>query len=220
VMSPQPGLVPPKPSAHEPPVQLVQVELPTHLLWEARGLKRARAAAAEDEAYLLAVERSSESVEKIEITLNGERRMVRDKIPVSVALFEIGQSRPEDTLFCPDGSCGLCQVTVDGVKKLACQEKIHRGMAVRLSEPPAPTQGENSLCPCLGVTVEQVVERIKQGNLQSPEAVLSVTHVGEGRCHGQLCGEAFRRALLKEGIDASQWTDWRFPWSEWVLTHS
>src|SRR5205085_1488998 len=93
-------------------------------------------------------------------------------------------------------------------------------MAIRLAETPAPTQGEHSLCPCLGVTVEQVVERLKQGNLQSPEAVLSVTHVGEGRCHGQLCNEGFKRALLNQGLDASQWVDWRFPWSEWVLTHS
>jgi ferredoxin len=200
--------------------QAVQVELPTHLLWEARGLKRARASSVEDHAYLEAVARSEMSAEKVEITLNGERRMVRDKIPVSVALFEIGQSRPEDVLFCPDGSCGLCQVLVDGVKKLACESRIHRGMAIKLAELPAPTQGENSLCPCLGITVDEVIERMKQGNLQSPEAVLSVTHVGQGKCHGQLCGEAFRRALLDQGLDASQWADWRFPWSEWTLTHS
>jgi formate hydrogenlyase subunit 6/NADH:ubiquinone oxidoreductase subunit I len=66
-MSPRPGIAPP-PDQH---VQLVQIELPTHLLWEARGLRRARAAAAEDEAYMLAVERSAASSEKVEITLNG-----------------------------------------------------------------------------------------------------------------------------------------------------
>jgi hypothetical protein len=216
-MSPQPGVAPVAPPPGGTAVQLVQVELPTHLIWEARGLRRARAASTEDEAYLVAVERSAASSEKVEITLDGERRMVRDKIPVSVALFEIGQSRPEDVLYCPDGSCGLCHVLVDGVRKLACQTRIHRGMAVRLPKAPGAAPAERSLCPCLGVTVEQVVERIEQGHLQSPEAVLSVTHVGEGRCHGQLCGEAFRRALLERGIDASQWSEWRFPWSEWVL---
>jgi ferredoxin len=220
VMSPRPGIVPVGGAVSINPVQLVQVELPTHLLWEARGLKRARAAATEDEKYMIAVERSAASSEKVEISLNGEKRMVRDKISVSTALFEIGQSRPNDVLFCPDGSCGLCQLTVDGVRKLACMEKTHRGMAIRLGDEPAATQGESALCPCLGITVEQVALRLKQGNLQSPEAVLSVTHVGEGRCHGQLCGEAFRRALLNQGLDASQWTDWRFPWSEWVLSHS
>jgi ferredoxin len=229
-MSPQPGVAwPPKDAngAHGAygaapagqALQLVQVELPTHLLWEARGLKRVRAAATEDEAYMIAVERSAASAEKVEITLGGERRMVREKIPVSVALFEIGQGRPGDVLNCPDGSCGLCQVSVDGVSKLACQERIHRGMAIRLPLEEPPPAG-NSLCPCLGVTVEEVVQRLKQGRLQSPEAVLSVTHVGEGRCHGQLCMEAFRRALMNQGLDASQWSDWRFPWSEWILSHN
>lgn len=198
--------------------QLVQVELPTHLLWEARGIRRARAPATEDEKYMRAVERSEMSADKVEITLDGERRMARDRIPVTTALFEMGQSRPEDVLYCRDGSCGLCQVTIDGAKKLACQATVHRGMAIRLTAPPAPTQGPNSLCPCLGVTVEQVVERLTSGSLQSPEAVLAVTHVGEGKCHGQLCGEAFRRVLLDQGVDASQWADWRFPWSEWTLT--
>jgi hypothetical protein len=212
----------PEPSPSKVPggATLVQVEIPSHLLWEARGLKRARAASIEDEAYLQAVARSERSAEKVEIILNGERRMVRDRIPVSVALFEIGQSRPNDVLFCSDGACGLCQVEADGVKKLACQTRIHRGMAVRLAEPAPPAQAASSLCPCLGITVEQVVERLKSGALQSPEAVLSVTHVGEGKCHGQLCMEAFKRALLDQGLDASLWTDWRFPWSEWVLTHS
>jgi ferredoxin len=219
-MSPRPGVAWPAGAAaagSQGAVQLVQVELPTHLLWEARGLRRARAAATEDEAYMVAVERSAASGEKVEITLNGEKRMVRDKITVATALFEIGQSRADDVLFCPDGSCGLCQVSVDGVSKLACSERIHRGMAIRLGEEPAPKRSESSLCPCLGISVEQVVERLKQGNLQSPEAVLSVTHVGEGRCHGQFCMEAFRRALLNQGLDASQWSDWRFPWSEWTL---
>jgi hypothetical protein len=72
----------------------------------------------------------------------------------------------------------------------------------------------------MGVTREQVIERLKQGKLSSPEAVLSVTHVGEGKCHGQLCTEAFRRVLLENGIDASQWIDWRFPWQDWILTRA
>jgi hypothetical protein len=216
----------PEPKTAVPlPSQLVQVDVPTHLLWEARLLRRRRSAAVEDEAYLQAVERSRPAAGKVHITLDGERRMVRGKVSVTVALFETGQSRPEDVLYCPDGSCGLCQATVDGVRKLACQERIHRGMAVRLRSPSASRstvalQGESSLCPCLGITVEQVVERLRSGSLQSPEAVLSATHVGEGRCHGQLCMEAFRRALLSQGIDASQWADWRFPWSEWTLTHN
>lgn len=201
-------------------LQLVQLEVPHHLVWEARGLKRARAAASEDEAYLQAVVRSSSAEHKVEILLNGEKRLVRKDISMTAALFEIGQSRPEDVLFCRDGSCGLCQIMVDGVKKLACETKTHRGMSVKLIEPTDPTQGDQSLCPCLGITTEQAIERVSQGQLQSPEAVLSVVPVGEGRCHGQLCLESFRRVLLNQGLDAAHWVDWRFPWSDWVLTHS
>jgi bacterioferritin-associated ferredoxin len=156
----------------------------------------------------------------VEIIIDGERRMVRNQVPVSVALFEGGQGRPEDVLYCPDGSCGRCQITVDGVKKLACQTLVHRGMAMRLEAPPAPG-GDALLCPCLGVSVEEIVERIRQGQLRSPEAVLSVSRVGEGKCHGQLCMEAFRRVIQKADPalheSAEGWLDWRFPWSDWKL---
>jgi hypothetical protein len=206
--------------------QLVELEVPTHLVWEARGLKRARPAETEDEAYLSAVNRSADQGEKVEITLNGERRLVRDKIALTVALFENGQARSEDVLYCPDGSCGLCQVTVDGVKKLACETYIHRGMAVRLGEGPAADAKDAAgvrdalLCPCEGITSAQVVERMAHGQQSSPEAVIASTHVGGGKCHGQLCMGAFNRLLVKQDLEAAQWVDWRFPWSEWILTHN
>ncbi len=166
--------------------------------------------------------------------MDGGRRMVRDKVAVSVALFESGVGRPEDVLYCPDGSCGLCQVTVDGVKKLACQTQIHKGMSIKISsDAPAETPifpamaaapsalPAAHLCPCLGVSVEEVVERIRQGDLRSPEAILSVTRVGEGKCHGQLCMEAFRRTVQAQTAElresAESWADWRFPWSDWTL---
>lgn len=234
------------PTAH----QQVELDVPSHLLWDARGIKRGRQPASEDKAFLTSVDRSSSSAEKVEITLNGEKRLVRDRIPLTVALFEIGHGRPEDILFCPDKSCGLCQVTVDGVKKFACDTKIHKGISLKLSEKidktettPAPAndrtnekstertpeqkeelssarQAEQPLCACLNITKQQVVERLRQGQLQSPEAVLSVTKVGEGKCHGGLCMETFKRTLQEEGLNMDQWIDWRFPWSDWNLTHS
>ncbi len=203
-------------------VQLVQVGVPHHLLWEVRGIRKPKAAATDDEAFLRAIERSESSAEKVEIIVNGERRMVREQISVSLALFEMGQGRSADVLDCPDGSCGLCEIEVDGLKKLACQEKIHRGVAIRnLGEPKVETAcPDRVLCSCLGLTIDHVLERIRSGHLKSPEAVLSVTHVGEGKCHGQKCMEAFRRMLLEQEIDASVWVDWRFPWSDWTLGHS
>lgn len=202
-------------------VQLVQVSVPSHLVWEARSIRRIRKSPApEDEAYLSALSRLSSEDPKIEITLDGEKRLVRDQVPVTVALFEIGRSRPEDVLFCRDSSCRLCQVEIDGVNKLACETITHRGMAIRLNEPQRRRQVDQSACPCLGVSTDQVALRLKQGHLQSPEAVLSVTHVGEGKCHGRLCMGAFLRLLREQRLDVNQWIDWRFPWSEWVLSHT
>ena len=204
--------------------QLVKIEVPSHLLWEARGLKH-KPNPATDDSYLAAVSRSSSDADKVEITLNGEKRWVRDRIPASLALFELGHSRPEDALYCPDGTCGLCYISVDGVKKLACQTNIHKGI-VMLVETPVVNLGTDKmgdvedLCPCLRISKNEIIDRIQQGKLQSPEAVLSVTRVGEGKCHGQLCMGSFKRLLFDQGIDVSQWVDWRFPWSDWILTHN
>lgn len=137
----------------------------------------------------------------------------------------MGQTRPCDILICPDGSCGLCHLSVDGVKKLACQTPIHSHMSIHIQDQSdnlvkSTPESTSMLCPCLNVSQEMVSERLKQGKLQSPEAVISVTHIGEGKCHGQLCMAAFKRILQDEGMDVSQWIDWRFPWSDWVLTPS
>lgn len=218
------GILPTEPPSE---VQLIQIEVPTHLTWETRGLKH-RPNPASDDSYLASVSRSSSDADKVEITLNGEKRWVRDRIPISLALFELGHNRPEDVLYCNDGTCGLCQIPVDGMKKLACQTNIHRGIVVLVESPPLTSPGgpadaateTASLCPCMRISREEIVERIQQGKLQSPEAVLSVTRVGEGKCHGQLCMGSFRRLLSDQGLDVSQWVDWRFPWSDWILPHS
>jgi Fe-S-cluster-containing hydrogenase component 2 len=220
-------------------VHQIEVEVPTHLVWEARALKHAKIPEVEQDPHLSAVRslellhsgQAGQQSSRVEITFNGEKRIVRDRIPVSVALFETGQSRPEDTLLCSDGSCGLCQITVDGVRKLACKTDVHRGMAIKTPVKTIPLPGSPGaaflagnadavLCPCLGITQDQVLERMSQGKLQSPEAVLSVLHVGQGKCHGQICMGAFKRLLDSQGLEMDQWIDWRFPWSEWVLTHN
>jgi hypothetical protein len=159
----------------------------------------------------------------IDLTLNGDKRLVRDKIPVSVALFEMGQARSEDKLLCRDGSCGMCSVWIDGTKKLGCQTSIHRGMSIRMEEglesrPDVKVDASGDwLCTCMKVSRTEVIDRIEQGKLKSPEAVVSATHVGEGKCHGQCCIEPLKRLLIDQGIDATQWVDWRFPWREWPI---
>ena len=202
--------------AGPPGKQLVQVEVPTHLIWEARGLRRGKEKPELEDVMMISAA-AAVGEDNVEITLNGDKRLVKDRHTILAALFEIGQARAEDVLYCPDGSCGLCHVLVDGVKKPACKTTLHRGMAIRFIESGMSSQRENALCPCLGVSPEEVIGRMQHGKLQSPDAVLSATHVGEGKCHGRLCMDAFRRILTEQGLDVTQWIDWRFPWSDWVL---
>jgi hypothetical protein len=89
-------------------------------------------------------------------------------------------------------------------------------MAIRL---PGEVSSD-ALCPCEDVTSEEVIERVEQGKLRSPEAVVAITGATRGRCHGQLCCEALRRALEKNGVAAREWVDWSFPWMDWVLRPS
>ena len=200
-----------------PEPKLVQIEVPTHLVWEARGIKKPKVNSALDPGFVAAHLSKPSSAPRVEVTLNGEKRIVRDKIAISLALFETGYSRPQDNLLCSDGSCGLCEVTVDGVKKMGCQTQIHRGMAVRLDNSSSVEKSDSDLCPCLNISKNDVIERVRQGKLKSPEAVISATHVGEGKCHGQICCESFKRTLSDEGLDMSQWIDWQFPWSDWTI---
>lgn len=199
--------------------QLVQVEVPTHLVWEARGLRLAVSGEVSIEAGSAIW--VGEGIEgKVEINLDGERRFVREGISVAMALFETGRNRPEESLLCGDGSCGLCAVLVDGIKKPSCQTQIRKGMAIRLPEVSLKNSvpEKNLLCSCLGISCEDVSEKIRQGKLASPEAVLSAIRVGGGRCHGQLCMESFKSVLEEMGIEVSHWIDWRFPWADWQLT--
>lgn len=221
-------------------VQQVTLQVPTHLIWEARGLKRSKITGPSDLPEGNLHSRYATGLEKVEVTLNGNHRLVRDKVPLSTVLFEVGLNRPQDNLYCKDGSCGLCEIYVDSVKKKACQTRAHKGMVIEIPElgtvhSPSPLSSapppviplspvseapQDLLCPCLGITTQQVLERIQHGNLQSPEAILSITHVGEGKCHGLLCREAFKRVLSDQQIPVSQWIDWRFPWMDWTPAHN
>ncbi len=198
--------------------QFLQIEVPTHLIWEARSVKRPRPPADADEDLKFAIQsEKATGGARAEVTVNGEPRFVQNGVLLTQALFEAGRSRPEDSLFCSDGSCNLCQVTVDGAKKLACRTEVHKGMSVELQPVESARSESDLLCPCMNVKKADILERMRTAKLQSPDAVAEVTRVGEGMCHGQLCMGSFRRLLAQEGVDVSNWIDWRFPWSEWVL---
>ena len=213
-------------------IHLLQIALPTHLLWDCRGIKRPEKSNSADPDYIAAEKSARAPLDKIEMSLNGEKRLMRDRIPITTALFETGYNREEDQLYCKDGSCGLCTLSVDGVQKLACQTQTHKGIAIRTqrrsssaSASLAPASSKLSddtldFCPCLNISKGMILERISQSQLQTIEAVLSCTPVGEGQCHGQHCMSAFKRFLNEQGFLTQHWIDWRFPWSDWKLPHN
>ncbi len=199
-------------------VKMILIRVPSHLLWEARGLRRNKESGVLDDDYQAYIDQIIDDGQ-VEVSLDGEKRLVCEGVTITRALFETGYSRPGDILTCEDGTCGLCTVVVDGVRKNACQETIHKGMAIRLDplELQKPTH-EKTLCACLGQHADEILDQIKKGGIESIESIVSRTRIGEGRCHGQICIEALRSFLLNEGIeDVTLWIDWRFPWSDWSI---
>ncbi len=196
---------------------LVEVEVPTHLVWEARGVRRPRAHASAVDNEFLRQNAREFLPDRVEISWNGERRFVRNGIPISTAFFETGYQRSSDRLLCEDGSCGLCEVEVDGLKQLACQTMVRKGMAIKSVRDEAAS---DDLCPCLGIQESAFLERVEQGILLSVDAALESTGLGSGRCHGQLCVGPAKRCLERAGLDPNEvrgHLDWRFPWSDWKI---
>lgn len=189
---------------------LVRVEIPSHLTWEARGVRPLKTGVEESQQFWNAV-LVSELGEKVEIILGGEKRLTRERLPLSAALFESRMNRASDQLFCPDGSCGLCHVSVDGVKKLACETKVRKGMNVVLDKTPIETSSAESakmVCPCEKTSCDSV----SKGG--SPEALVGGGRIASGKCHGQICEGTFRR-LLPDFDD--QFSNWSFPWVDWTF---
>ena len=192
-------------------VPLFKVEVPSHLIWEARGLismtPKAEVEHADDFYH--------EKGERVEVQIQGDVRRVREGQLISVALFEIGMSRPNDILICEDGSCGLCQIETDGVKKFACQSTIHHGMSIRFTR---DHEQSSEICPCSSITTDQLRATCMSTKPDSIEALAQVCEVGQGRCHGLLCKKSFIEVAGEAGIESARYADWAFPWTDWMLS--
>ncbi len=200
-------------------VQLLRIKAPAHLLWEARWFQKVKQEVEVNDMPSAAMTPGHPDSKWVDVTLDGDRRTVREGLTISRALFETGYQRPGDMLLCGDGTCGLCTVTVDGVRKTACATDLHRGSQIRLD--PLATQRskpEALLCPCLNKNMAEVMAKIRETGLQSFHSVIARTRIGSGRCHGQICLESLRALLVQEGVpDANDWIDWRFPWADWSM---
>lgn len=216
---------------------LLHLEIPAHLVHEVKQARPMKKDAAIDEEFLSTWERAELESAKVDVQLNGDRRRVRPGIPLTVALSEVGATRTEDVLFCQDGSCGLCYLTVDGIKKRACQTLVHQGMAISYKPSSVQTEfgfagtSQAKICPCLGISEQAVSEQLLAGKMRSPERILEATRVGKGRCHGQRCLGPMRRLIARveeknalalqtepeQVLTQCQWIDWQTPWQDWIL---
>ena len=199
---------------------LIAIEVPSHLFWDVRGIRKIKSKY--DEMDDLIFSESSQNKNQVAIILENEKRLARDGISLGMAFFEMGHNRLEDSLLCSDGSCGLCDVEVDGVRQLACQTKVRAGMNVKwMSQSDILNKIKESpdrwVCVCQGITQQDIADCFKGSSNLSIESTLSRVPVGQGRCHGQLCEESFREVLSECGQLKQDWIDWRFPWRDWVI---
>ena len=191
-------------------IPLFKVEVPSHLIWEVRGLMPLAGAGDTQNSEEFYQERGT----RVEIQIQGDSRRVREGQLASVALFEIGMARPNDILMCEDGSCGLCQIEADGIKKFACETTIHQGMSIQFTRD-HPSSSE--LCPCQGIEVQEFCNKVETVKPDTLEALTQVIEVGQGRCHGLLCKKSWVKLAEASGIPAERFNDWRFPWVDWMI---
>ena len=189
---------------------LYKVEVPSHLIWEARGFVPIASRAEVESSEEFYTEKGA----RVDVQIQGDVRRVKDGQNLSVALFEIGMSRPNDILICEDGSCGLCQVEVDGVKKFACQTTIHQGMSVKFTR---DHEQSSELCPCSGVAKEDIQKKCELNHPDSLEALLQHTDATKGRCHGLLCEKNLVRVAEGKAVQNDRFVNWAFPWKEWMI---
>lgn len=192
----------------EPP--LVRVEIPEHLMWDAKGV---RLVSAGDPTKESAESLYQETGARVEIRIQDQERRVRDGQLLSLAMIEIGHGRPNDILVCEDGSCGLCTVDVDGQKKFACQTRVRQGMNVHFIREDA--QG-SMLCPCEGVSVEEFDKSVALHAGHGTDAALQFTPAMKGRCHGALCASSCLRRVKAQQED-QRYADWSFPSFDWQV---
>ena len=191
-------------------VPLFKVEVPSHLIWEVRALLPLNTKGDTEDSNDFYEEKGA----RVDVQIQGDHRRVREGQLVSVALFENGMARPNDILVCEDGSCGLCQIEVDGVKKFACKATIHQGMNIRFTRD-HPSSSE--LCPCEGIGEAQLNATLNASKPDTMEALAQICDVGQGRCHGLLCKRSWVKLAESAGVQVNRFNDWRFPWMDWTI---
>lgn len=163
------------------PHRIVEIESTNVHAWEARNFRILRSDFQASEAEASAA--SPVLLKRGWVQLNGVNRLCPVDVPITVALWQLGQRRFEDALFCHDGSCHLCEVVVNGEPALACKTLVRDGQNIVFKT--KLSGGSKPLCPCKGLTEKDRDSAIEEG---VPESIANeISGLGNGTCHGRWC---------------------------------
>ncbi|MBI3556759.1 MAG: hypothetical protein HY074_10890 [Deltaproteobacteria bacterium] len=194
--------------------RVLEVESTNVHLWEGRNFRLVKGEFQVSEAE--ASVNSPVLLKRAWVMLNGVKRLCPIDVPITVALWQLGQRRFEDALFCHDGSCHLCEVVVNGEAALACKTLVRDGQEIMFGAKTA--RMTNPLCPCKQVSAADYKTLGADG---VPEKIVrEISGVGHGTCHGRWClasnefasesaaasGEKKLRPMF-HGYEASPWRD-------------
>lgn len=208
---------------------LVKLSVAAHLVQEVRTIRTVTSATLDQEfqqGYSNDVYSKFER-ESIDLWVAQQKRRALESENVARWLTSVGLHRPEDRLQCSDGTCGLCKISLDGIRVRACEAKTRANchIEIKSSHYLVQTENKNLLCPCLGILTDEVENTLKAQPRLSYYDLVERLGVGSGRCHGQLCfdhlTEIYKihaRSQPQAPSDISNPEGfWRFPWFDWSL---
>jgi len=189
--------------------RMLEIESTNVHMWEARNYRVPKGEFAEEAS---AAARSPTNLKRGWVHINGVRRLCPVDVPLTVALWQLGQRRFEDAFFCHDGSCRLCEVEINGKPALACREIVHEGHEITINQAKPWKQQDEPLCPCKGVLTQDLQELRAEG---VPEKLCQeLTGLGQGTCHGRWCLNSRTMSSTPEkprpifhGFESSPWRD-------------
>lgn len=159
--------------------RVLEVEATNIHVWEARGFRKPPVSEADD---LRQEGAPPPAIKHVWVKINGARRLCPGEVPITVALWQLGHRRFADALFCADGSCRLCEVVVDGTRRLACSTLVRDGQEISYE---AALSKPVPVCPCSNVSMEEYRTMLGEGG--SVSVVRELLGLGRGTCHGRWC---------------------------------
>ncbi len=173
---------------------LVDVQVPNYLTWDVRSIRRKAPSPLYDDLTMTPLGlkvaqkgfqvESGKNIEQGWVFINGMRRLSKLRIPIRVALAQMGYRRYQDAFFCRTADCGLCTVRKNGELVQSCSTTLMENdeILVTLNSPlPSECVG----CVCSGRSCEEIQSLEKVG--LSVMSIAELTGAFQGACRGRWC---------------------------------